>query len=168
MTQTFTFTVPGKPIPHSRVQVPARDGTNRTFNVLTANAKKYQAEVAAFAMRAAAKQKWQLPEPGVPLRITIRAFWPYPQSTKMADRQRMDGALKTTKPDMSNVLKNVEDAISHTGGVAGKGAIAFYDDAVLADHHLTKRLCAPGSERIEVEIEVLNQFAGDMFNKRVV
>ena len=165
MTRIFTFEVPGKPIPHSRVQVPARDGSGRTFNVLTKHARQYQVMVAAFASRAATSQQWELPPTDVPLRITVQAFWPYPKSTRVADRQRMDGALKMTRPDMSNVLKNIEDAISHTGGPDGSGAIAFHDDATLADLRLTKRWCAPGDERIEVEIEVLDQFAEDMFDE---
>lgn len=163
MTMIFTFTVPGKPVPHSRRQVPARDGSGRSFNVLTKNSKAYQSLVAACAQRAAMQQHWQPPDPATPLRIVLRGYWPYPKATKVADRQRLAGSYKTTKPDMSNVLKNVEDAISHTGGVAGAGAIAFYDDEVLAEHDMVKRWCHPGEERLEVEVIVLDNHEGDMF-----
>ncbi len=154
MTTTLTFTVDGQPVPHSRRTFTHR-GTGRPVNVLTAPSKQYQATVAAVATRAAKRQGYVRPEKDVPVKITIHMYWHYPKATRVADRQRMAGSWKTTKPDTSNVLKNVEDAISHTTGVDGFGAIAVHDDAVFAMTVMMKHWCHVGEERIEVTVEPL-------------
>ena len=164
MTTTLTFTVDGQPVPQTRRTFTNR-ATGRPVAVLTANSKKYQAYVAAVAFRAANKSGYVLPEKGTPMKVTIQMFWRYPKATRVGDRQRLAGAYKVTKPDTSNVLKNVEDAISHTNGPDGAGAIAFHDDeAIVATYIRPKLWCHPGEERVEVTVEIMPPLKFDMLS----
>lgn len=63
-----------------------------------------------------------------PLRLTVR--WCYE-----VDDKHKDGQAKTTKPDISNMLKTFEDCLTRVGIIA--------DDALIVDEHLSKAYKQP-------------------------
>ena len=71
----------------------------------------------------------------IPLRMEINAYYPIPKSTSKKNRAKMlSGEIRpTVKPDLSNVIKSIEDGLNN---VAYKDdnqiitliAMKFYDD----------------------------------------
>ena len=84
----------------------------------------------------------QMPE-NAPLRMDATFFMPIPKSTPKRLRERMatEQVYHTKKPDASNILKSVEDAII---------GIAYKDDAQIACEYVRKVY----SERPRVEVKI--------------
>ena len=150
----LTFTVRGKPIPYARRTYGQGKGTR---SVLNDSSVEFQARCAAAARKAVTEQFYVRPPKDAPLKITVQMFFKYPSDTRVAQRVLIAGSFKVDGgTDTSNVLKNIEDGISHTGGPAGVGAIAMLNDEQIVETHiLPKRWCYPGEERVEVTVETL-------------
>lgn len=70
-----------------------------------------------------------------PMRVSVR--WCFPRGAK---RQ---GEPHTAKPDMSNMLKTLEDCLQRAGVIA--------DDAQICEEHLAKAWCDPAGIWVRVE-----------------
>jgi Holliday junction resolvase RusA-like endonuclease len=79
-------------------------------------------------------------EKGVPLRMSVHAYRPLPDSKP----KRITAEPDVLKPDGSNILKAVEDALN---------GVAYHDDAQIVESHVTKHRRIRGAvERITVMI----------------
>jgi Holliday junction resolvase RusA-like endonuclease len=79
------------------------------------------------------------PPMGGPLQLTIKATYLHPQSWSKA--QKAKTSRKTSKPDLSNIIKIVEDSIK---------AVVWIDDAQVA-HVVAEKIYGP---RAEVQVFV--------------
>ena len=82
---------------------------------------------------------------GTPLCAEIWCYMPIPKSASKSLAERLNGEWHTKKPDGSNILKSVEDALNQ---------LAYEDDAQIAAIHVYKvyDLCP----RVEVKITELD------------
>lgn len=117
-----TFTVCGTPIGKARPRV-TRHGTftpkkTREYEKLVRHEYTAQCGDAFFAAH-------------VPLRITLRVYMKPPKSTpKKRRRQMLDGLIfPTKKPDCSNILKSIEDALND---------VAYVDDSQIVEVMMIK------------------------------
>ena len=96
------FTVPGIPVPKGR----PRFGKGRTYT--PADTVAAERTVAIYARRACRK-----PLTGA-LYLDVMFFMPIPKSFTKAQRRSIDAGMlrPATKPDASNLLKTVEDAMN--------------------------------------------------------
>lgn len=80
---------------------------------------------------------------GVALRLVITFLYAIPQSASMKQRQAMLSGVKkpTVKPDLSNAVKTIEDALN---------GLAYYDDAQITDLHPKKRYAIEASILVEI------------------
>ena len=132
------FTVPGKPIGKGRARF-AR-ATGRAFTpAKTVNYEGLVALAAAGAMGA------QPPiGHGIPLRCVMTATFDVPASWSKRKRvDALDGTIRpTSKPDLTNVVKAVEDACN---------AIVWHDDSQIVDWRIVKRYGETAGVLVEVE-----------------
>ena len=97
---------------------------------------------------------------GVPLKVTINAFFAAPKSVKTPRwRKMMIGILRPTKkPDADNISKIILDALNpvkdkKTGEIIFAGA--YHDDAQIVDLHVKKFWYS--EPRVEVTISEIEQ-----------
>jgi len=76
--------------------------------------------------------------------MTVYEYMPIPQSVSKRKQEDLDGDWHTKKPDASNVLKSVEDALNK---------LAYADDGQIAALHVYKIYST--QPRIEVTIQKL-------------
>lgn len=150
----ISFTVPGVPVAKGRTRITTvNTGTLKGKNGLPGKKAKvraitpektrdYEAYVAALGQIA---MRGKVPLTG-PLVMTLRIYLPIPSSwSQKKQRAALAGAVyPTTKPDNSNVLKGIEDALNK---------IAYGDDSCIVDHVVSKRYCS--KPRVEVEIKTI-------------
>ncbi len=125
----ISFVVPGQPVAKARARtVRTKSGASRTFT---------PAATVAFEdrVRMAARVVGVRPVTG-PLCMTVLFLFSCPKSRhrKRTPRQQEP---KTTKPDLSNLLKSVEDALN---------GIAYQDDAQLVRVVVEKHWAAQGEQ----------------------
>lgn len=80
-----------------------------------------------------------------PVKLTLSIVFPLPKS-KRATRNRPAPTWHTSKPDASNVLKAVEDAMN---------GIVYRDDSQVASASIVKVYSDDGSSRLVVQVEEL-------------
>lgn len=125
------FEVPGTPLAWGRSRT--KDGKH----YISTEQRSYRATVAHCAIAAFVR----LIEG--PVYLTVRAFWP--MKGPPLKRGRRPGTVKTTRPDLDNVVKQVCDALN---------GVAWLDDAQVVRVAASKWHAAQGeSARLEVEIE---------------
>lgn len=133
---SVAFSVPIVPVGKGR----ARFGKGRVYTP----AKTVAAE-RAIAIHARAAMRSRAPHPG-PVALTVRAVLPipadWPKWRKAAAREKR--IFPTGKPDASNVLKLVEDALN---------GIVWIDDAQVVSEAIHKDYGEPG---IEIEVFAIN------------
>ena len=101
MTQ-FSFTIPGIPHPQGRPRFARRGRFVHTYEAAKDTAWKN-------LVKAYARAKWKRQPPIiVPVTMTVTFFMPIPQSVKYAH----EGMPHIKRPDVSNLLKGVEDALN--------------------------------------------------------
>lgn len=105
----IAFEIPAQAIPF------ARAGSNGARRFTRPAQAAFMQAVSLYARRAMAGQE---PFSG-PVELTVRAIFPWPESWSVAKRIA-NGRWKTSKPDLSNCLKLLEDAMN---------GIAYQDDA---------------------------------------
>lgn len=138
---TFDFEVPGVPVGKAAPRVSVLRGQARAY--IPRKSREYMALVAAYFRKAYPGAK---PIPaGVAVSIEIEAFYEPPKSwSKKLRRDAVKfGACKTTKPDLSNILKGVEDALS---------GLAYADDNQVARQVTTKRYAERSFLRVRISI----------------
>jgi Holliday junction resolvase RusA-like endonuclease len=119
------FTVFGKPEGKARARVPRRG------HAYTPDKTRAYEEMVQLAFR---EQCWgEVPfTAGIPVKVSIIAFYAVPQSAsrKMRERMKNNEIAPTVKPDWDNVGKIVCDALN---------GVAWHDDAQVVDAHVEKR-----------------------------
>lgn len=131
------FSMRGVPVGKGRARV------TRTGHAYTPQKTRDYESAVKLAYMEAVKDKPY--EKGVPLILSLGCAYPIPKNDSRKKRaEKLCGTTKpTVKPDLSNVLKAVEDALN---------GIAYADDAQITELHVTKYYSEfPG---IEVLIEV--------------
>ena len=95
----------------------------------------------ACAYRLALHDARKLFGPGTPVGMEAAFYMPIPRSVSRRERERLLGEWHTKKPDGSNVIKSVEDALNK---------LAYEDDGQIADSHFIKIW----SDRPRVEVRL--------------
>lgn len=113
------FTIPGKPFAWKRPRFNRKTGA--TFN--DAAQESYYSTVASIALR-------HLNQPlDGPVGMTVMATFAMPKSWSKKKRAAMAGKPHTQKPDLSNLVKAIEDAANR---------VLFLDDSQIAAGAQTK------------------------------
>ena len=131
------FSVEGVPVGKGRPKF-ARRG-NFVTAYTPAKTKTYEQQVAD-AARVAMGAKLRTMEP---VQVNMDIFVPIPKSWSKIKRARALNGVEypTTKPDSSNILKSIEDAMN---------GIVFEDDKQIINHCITKRYS--DNPRVEVRV----------------
>lgn len=132
MNNAIYFSIPGECVPY------ARSGANGKIRFTP----KRQRDFMCLVKLAASKVMNDDPPFEGPLKICVRATYLTPKSWSKSKRQNT--YWKTSKPDASNLLKLVEDALN---------GVAFLDDAQIVEATVQKTY-APIAQTI-VEISEL-------------
>jgi len=118
----LTFTVLGDPVPWARAD------TRGSQRFTPAKQREYMLEVQWLARRAMREAGVDKLDGAVILEMV--AIWSWPATISRASRPLSGMDRKATRPDASNIVKLVEDALN---------GIAFTDDARISDLHVYKR-----------------------------
>ena len=126
MTDSVFICVPGVPVGKQSVRVSMAGGFARKY--MPTKTRDYEQACHDEALATMAGR----PLMAGPVELKLQIFAPIPKSwSKRKQEQARQGLIyPITKPDSSNVLKAVEDGL--TGAV-------WVDDALIVDHHITKR-----------------------------
>ena len=124
------FEIPGQPVPFARA---GAQGKRRFTPKKQGDFMRAVRAIAAVAMRGA-------PPLGAPVSMTVEAAYLIPASWSKAKRRA--ALWKSSKPDASNVLKLLEDAMS---------GIVFVDDAQIAHLVVSKQYGPISYVRVWVE-----------------
>jgi len=125
------FTIPGPPCPWARA---GKHGKVQFTPSKQRNAMAVAKDLAFQAMNG------HPPFEG-PLELTILAIYPWPTSMPKKRRNAPGGYFKTTKPDGSNILKLVEDAMN---------GVVYVDDAQIANLQVQKQYGLTAMTRVTV------------------
>lgn len=85
----------------------------------------------------------------MPLKMTVMFYMPIPESLSEKKKAALNGEWHTKKPDCSNILKSIEDALN---------AVAYKDDGQIAAGEFSK--IYSDCPRVEVIIEQLDSRKG--------
>lgn len=131
------FSMRGVPVGKGRARV------TRTGHAYTPQKTRDYERAVKMAYLEAVKDKPY--EKSTPLKLSLWCAYPIPKSDSKKKRvEKLRGITKpTVKPDLSNVLKSVEDALN---------GIAYSDDAQITELYVTK--CYSEFPGIQVLIEV--------------
>lgn len=133
------FTIPGTPVAKARPRV------TRTGHAYTPKkTSDYEKLVQIYAKQEMAVHRLNPVVDAV--RLTVQAFFPIPASwTKAKKEKALNGDLKhTTKPDLSNIVKAVEDAMN---------GIVYKDDSQIVLVAGSKEYAS--EPRVEVTVETV-------------
>jgi Holliday junction resolvase RusA-like endonuclease len=134
------FTVYAEPVPKARARTFFNKKMGRVMSYTPKETMYYENLIAATAAQ-------HRPKDGLiagPVKLTLRIYRDIPKSMPKKNilLALAEKLLPITKPDSSNVLKSVEDALN---------GIIYHDDNQICDHDIKKRYS--NTPRIEVEIE---------------
>lgn len=116
------FFVDGTPVAQARPRFNTRTG--RAYD--KAESVNYKAKVAFYASRTMKDLHLPMYEAGVPLKLELTICRPVPQSWSNKKKQKALGGelFPVSKPDVSNYLKGVEDALN---------GICYVDDSAIIE-----------------------------------
>lgn len=134
------FEIPGLAVPW------ARAGRKGGFSYTP---KKQADYMAAVRIAAQAAMGGQPPLDG-PVMLSITVVYPWPASMSRKKRRAKDAFLKATRPDLSNHVKLIEDALN---------GITYRDDGQVAILHAAKRF--DGAARVGVYLAGLSGAADE-------
>lgn len=139
---TLQFEVPGPPIGQGRPRFSTVCGHVRAYDA--EKSRNYKAFVKLIATHEIEKQQWKIYE--LPVKLNIDAYFEVPKSkSKKFKVDALEGKQKPTKkPDCSNIVKGIEDALN---------GIAYKDDSYVVD--LRVRKFYSEIPRVEVEVSYL-------------
>ena len=132
----ISITVPGEPV------AKARPRFTKNGHVYTPKKTAVYEQVIGLHARAAMKGHKILTGP---IRLSVNAFFGIPKSWNLKQKTKaMSGALRhTKKPDLSNIIKSVEDALN---------GIVYADDAQI-DRYGESRKAFSSIPRTEIVVE---------------
>ena len=132
----ISITVPGEPV------AKARPRFTKNGHVYTPKKTAVYEQVIGLHARAAMKGKKILTGA---IKLSVTAYMPIPQSWSLKQKTKaMSGALRHTKrPDLSNIIKSVEDALN---------GIVYADDAQI-DRYGESRKAFSSIPRTEIVVE---------------
>lgn len=122
----ISFSIPGAPVAKGRAKVTTIGGHARMYT--PTKTLNYESKVALFASQAMKG----LPLLAGPVSLDLVLHMPIPASwsTKKRNDAMAGGIIPTVKPDCSNVLKAVEDALN---------GIVYLDDKQISDIKIRRR-----------------------------
>lgn len=126
------FTVPGIPCAWARA---------RTRGHIHFTPKKQRAAM-TFVQAVAAEAMGAKPPLDGPVRMEVDAVWPWPKSWSAKKRLKFGALWKSSRPDASNIVKLVEDAMN---------GVVFLDDAQVVRCQITKRYGESAATHIKIE-----------------
>ena len=137
MIRTINFIVPGVPVAKGRARSFIRAG--HVAHYTPENTARYENLVKLAAKRAMGS--WD-PMQGA-VELVLRLYMPIPASWSKKKRQdAFEGSLRpTSKPDCSNVLKAIEDAMN---------GVVFADDKQIVEMKITKVYSAQPQAVVQV------------------
>ena len=135
--------VPGDPVGKGRPRAFQTRGARRTIKMHTPEKTRAYEQAIALAGKLAMQGREPL---GGPVAMRLDIFMPIPASWSKAKREAalLSSVMPISKPDASNVLKAVEDALN---------GIAYIDDSQIIDVWVRKRYS--DEPRVEVIITPL-------------
>ena len=108
-----TFTIPGKPFAWRRAR------SNGKIRFKDGQTEAHEAALQAIVLR-------DMPKPFEgPLRISVRAVFKVPASLSKKEKAARLWRAHTQKPDLSNIIKHIEDGLNR---------IAWVDDSQIAEY----------------------------------
>lgn len=116
MSSPGFFTIPGIPVAKGRPRLTTRGGFAHAYT-------PEKTRVAETIIRMVARKYFPTPLTG-PLTLSVEFYLPFPKREK-----NLDGRAHTKRPDITNLLKTVEDAMN---------GIAYADDSQLAYVYASK------------------------------
>ena len=121
--------VPGEPVGKGRPRAFQTRGARRTIKMHTPEKTRAYEDAVALAGKLAMQGREPL---GGPVAMRLDIFMPIPASWSKAKREAalLSSVMPISKPDASNVLKAVEDALN---------GIAYIDDSQIIDVWVRKR-----------------------------
>ena len=134
------FTIPGPAVPQGRTRLTTRGRYPHAYD--PQKSREYKQLVQAIAKAAMRKRGGALLEG--PVMLSVQEFRAVPKSWNKEKREAALGGsiFPTTKPDTSNVVKGIEDAMN---------GIVWHDDAQVV---ITRTLkIYDESPRVEVEVK---------------
>jgi Holliday junction resolvase RusA-like endonuclease len=112
--KSITFSVPGDPVPQPRARITVRGKHGHAYTPSTHAIHGYRASIAAAAKAAGAE-----PTDAAPITLIVDLVFARPKSHYRKSGLKED-APKLPRPDCSNCLKGIEDALN---------GIAWADDS---------------------------------------
>lgn len=118
--QRLMFEIPGSPIGQGRPKFSTINGHARAYD--PEKSRNYKAYVKLLATQAMKEQCFEMIEG--PCSLDILAFFEVPKSKSKKFREAALSGLEypTKKPDLSNIVKGIEDALN---------GLAYKDDALI-------------------------------------
>lgn len=104
--ETLTFSVPGDPVPQPRARVSTKGGFARAYTPSSHPIHAYRQAIATAAREAGAT-----PTDAAPITLIVDLVFSRPKSHYRKSGLKPD-APRLPRPDCSNVLKGVEDALN--------------------------------------------------------
>lgn len=146
----IVFTVPGTPVAKGRAKSSSRIGVgqNGQQRVFTRHYTPEKTERYENLVRLAAQTAMGGAEPfEQPVSLTVAIYLPIPQSWSKKKQEKARAGLvgATKKPDLSNVVKAIED---------GMNGVVYVDDARIIDVVLQKRYAS--APRVDVIVRALD------------
>ena len=140
---TLHIEIPGEPIGQGRPRFSTVCGHAVAYDA--PKSRNYKAYVKLIATEAIKKQEWKVYE--LPICLRIYAFFSVPKSkSKKFKEAALKGILfPTKKPDCSNIVKGIEDALN---------GLAYKDDAYICDLQVKKYYS--DVPRVEVEVDYIS------------
>jgi len=146
---SLRFTVPGVAVPKARARTFNKDGISKT--VTPKKTRDWEHFVSLFARKAMASAGLRKPIPkAIPVTLGCVFHMPTPPSwSKKRQKAAAEGRLAhLVKPDLSNLVKSIEDA--------GDGVIWTDDCQIVAYGNVgekpTQKVYTDGEPKVEVEI----------------
>ena len=133
--KTITFTIEGNPVPQPRARISTRGGFGRAYTPGDHPIHAYRAAVAAAARAAGAE-----PTDTVPITLIVDLVFARPKSHYRKSGLKPD-APKLPRPDCSNVLKGIEDALN---------GVAWVDDTQIGKEIIEKSFGTEGRTTIRI------------------
>lgn len=134
------FTIPGEPQGQGRPRFARRGKRVKTYD--PEKSRNYKAFVGLIAADAVKAQEWQYAEQ--PLKLSIVVYLSIAKSkSKKFKKAALDGTERPTKkPDLSNVIKGIEDALN---------GLVYKDDSQIVE--LSVKKYYSDVPRVELEVE---------------